>query len=264
MLPLSIAIISYNEERTLPRCLKSVAELASEIVLVDSGSSDATLSIAASFQARILHQAWLGYGAQKNRCLDECTQPWVLALDCDEELSPELKQSLLDFFQKGDTSRFVGASFARKTWFLDRWITHGDWYPDQQLRLFRRDQGRWVNQIHEHIALEGPVKKLSGDLLHYSFPSMNAYIDKINPFADAFLKKQLAQKKDWSRAATITRPLWRFFRAYILRCGFLDGFPGLWIAVATAFSVFVRYSRSYNQTTASPRFTNPVQPRPSK
>ncbi len=264
MLPLSIAIISYNEEGNLARCLKSISDLASEIVVVDSGSQDATLSIASSFQAHIVHQEWLGYGAQKNCALDHCAQPWILALDCDEEVSPELKESLLAFFQKGDATRFAGASFARKTWFLDRWITHGDWYPDQQLRLFCRDQGRWVNEIHEHIALEGPVTKLSGDLLHYSFPSMNAYIDKINPFTNAFLKKQLAQKKRWSLAATIMRPLWRFFRAYILRRGFLDGFPGLWIAVATAFSVFVRYSRSYELRTDRPFFTKPAQPRPCR
>lgn len=250
-LPLSVAIISYNEERNLARCLQSIADLAAEIVIVDSGSSDKTVAIASSFNAEVLHQEWLGYGAQKNKALEHCTQPWVLALDCDEEISPELKKSLLAFFGQGDASGFIGASFARKTWFLDRWITHGDWYPDEQLRLFRRDQGRWIHQIHEHIALEGPVTKLSGDLLHYSFPSINAYINKINPFADAFLKKQLAQQKSWSLLATVTRPLWRFFRAYILRRGFLDGFPGLWIAVATAFTVFVRYSRLYEESTRS-------------
>jgi hypothetical protein len=108
-----------------------------------------------------------------------------------------------------------------------------------------------VEPIHETIFLTGPTTLLSGDLLHYSFPSMKSYIEKIHPFAEEFFQKQ--QEKRWSLAATIMRPLWRFFRAYILRCGFLDGFPGLWIAVATAFSVFVRYSRSYEEQQAGHR-----------
>ena len=246
-LPLSIAIISYNEEQNLQRCLNSVADLAQEIVVVDSGSIDKTLQVAESFGAIIKQQSWLGYRDQKNMALDLCSQPWILALDCDEELSAELKQSLVAFFEKGDSHRFEGACFHRRTLFLGRWIRHGDWYPDTQLRLFRREKGRWSQPIHEAILLQGKKMLLAGDLLHYSFPSMNAYISKINPFADEFVKKQLQAGKSWSLAATIMRPLWRFFRGYVLRRGFLDGFPGLWIAVATAFSAFVRYSRLYEK-----------------
>jgi len=248
-LPISVAIITYNEECNLERCLKSVADLANEIVVVDSGSTDGTIEIAKKFGAIVHEQAWLGYRDQKNLALDRCSQPWVLALDADEEISPELKNEIIAFFEKGNDQRFVGARFPRKTWFLGRWIRHGDWYPDFQLRLFRRDRGRWKEPIHEFVDLQGSTTTFSEKLLHYSFPSMNAYIDKINPFADEFFKKQHAQKKAWSLGATVTRPLWRFFRGYFLKRGFLDGFPGLWIAVATAFSTFVRYSRSYEQQT---------------
>lgn len=244
-LPLSIAIITYNEERNLERCLQSVADLAREIVVVDSESTDATLAIAEKFGTIIHRQPWLGYRDQKNLALDHCSQPWVLALDADEEISPELKKEIIAFFEQGKDQYFNGARFPRKTWFLGRWIRHGDWYPDFQLRLFRRDKGRWKEPIHEFINIQGSVATFSEDLLHYSFPSMNRYIDKINPFADEFLKKELAAEKSWSLLKNISRPLWRFFRGYILRRGFLDGFPGLWIAVATAFSTFVRYSRQY-------------------
>ena len=244
-LPLSVALISFNEERNLGRCLKSVQGIAQEIIIVDSGSTDETVAIAKSFGAIVEHQDWLGYRDQKNRALEYCAQPWILALDCDEELSFELKQSLLNFFAAGDNERFDGAEFNRRTWFLGRWIMHGDWYPDKKLRLFRREKAQWKHPIHEYVSLNGPVKVLSGDLLHYSFPSMSSYIDKINPFAAEFFKKQQQEERRWSLAATITRPLWRFFRAYVLRRGFLDGFPGLWIAVATGFSTFVRYSRGY-------------------
>ena len=244
-LSLSIAIITYNEERNLARCLQSIADLAHEIIVVDSGSTDGTMAIAKNFGAIIQEQSWLGYRDQKNVALDLCSQPWVLALDADEEVSPALKKEIIAFFEQGKDQYLNGACFPRKTWFLGRWIRHGDWYPDFQLRLFRRDRGRWKEPIHEFVEVSGKVTTLSGELLHYSFPSMNRYIDKINPFSDEFLKKQLDQKKPWSLTKTISRPLWRFFRGYFLRCGFLDGFPGLWIAVATGFSTFVRYSRGY-------------------
>lgn len=246
-LPISVAIITHNEERNLGRCLQSITDLAREIVVVDSGSIDTTIEIAKKFGAMVHEQTWLGYRDQKNLALDHCSQPWVLALDADEEISPELKKEIIAFFEQGDDQRVEGVRFPRKTWFLGRWIQHGDWYPDFQLRLFRRDKGRWKEPIHEFIDIQGSVVTFSEDLLHYSFPSMNSYIDKINPFADEFLKKQHDQKKSWSLTSTLTRPLWRFFRGYFLRRGFLDGFPGLWIAVATAFSTFVRYSRGYER-----------------
>lgn len=242
-LPLSIAIISYNEAHTIGRCLKSILSLAQEIIVLDSGSSDHTVAIAKDLGAIVKHQDWLGFCDQKNEALKQCTQPWVLALDCDEEVSEPLKKSIIEFFLSEKASRFAGATFNRKVFFLGRWISHGDWYPDTKLRLFRRDAGIWSNSIHETVVLKGASTKLSGDLHHYSFPTMNSYINKINLFADEFIKKD--PNKKWSLAETLFRSLWRFFRAYILRRGFLDGFPGLWIAVATAFSVFVRYSRRY-------------------
>ncbi len=245
MLPLSVAIISYNEEKNLPRCLKSIQGLAKEVIVLDAGSTDSTVALAQQCGATVYHQPWLGYRDQKNKALHYCTQPWVLSLDCDEELSPELKESIFSFFQQGWADRFSGASFHRCTWFLGRWIRHGDWYPDTTLRLFRRQQGYWVEPIHEKIVLQGEVTLLQGDLRHYSFPSIKSYIDKIYPFAEEFFQKQPTRK--WSLLANLSRPLWRFFRAYVLRGGFLDGFPGLWIALATAFSVFVRYSRSYQR-----------------
>jgi glycosyltransferase involved in cell wall biosynthesis len=246
-LPLSLSIVSCNEEANLRRCLTSAAGLAREIVLVDSGSSDGTLAVAREFGARIVHQDWLGYRDQKNVALGLCTQPWVLALDCDEEVSPELRQSIVTFFEAGDSARFAGAEMARKVFFLGRWITHGDWYPDRKIRLFLREKAHWGGSPeHDRVELkEGEVKRLAGDLHHYSFRDMAHYISKINGFADVFLERQMAGGAQWSLLAAVFRPWWRFFRAYVLRRGFLDGFPGFWIAIATAFFAFVRYSRKY-------------------
>jgi hypothetical protein len=128
---------------------------------------------------------------------------------------------------------------------------HGDWYPDTKLRLVRRDKARMGgNATHDTVLVEGGVKHLRGDLLHDSYPTIQSYLDKIGPFADEFTQRQSAEGKDWSLAANLLRPLWRFMRAYFLRLGFLDGFPGFWIAYATAFSVFVRYSRKFEEEAA--------------
>ena len=198
--------------------------------------------------ARTIHQEWLGHSAQKQAALDACTQPWVLILDCDEELSAKLAGSIADFFRSGDAEWFQGGRFNRKVRFLGRWITHGDWYPDTKLRLVRRDKARMGgNSSHDTVIVEGAVKHLRGDILHDSFPTIASYLAKIGPFADAFVERQKEEGSRWSVAGNLLRPLWRFFRAYFLRFGCLDGFPGFWIAYATAFSVFVRYSRKYEE-----------------
>ncbi|GAA5149194.1 glycosyltransferase family 2 protein [Prosthecobacter algae] len=247
--PLSIAIISKNEEANLRRCLASAVGLAEEIVIVDSGSTDGTAAVAAEFGARFAHQEWLGFSAQKNLCNSFCTQPWILALDCDEELSPELLASIRAFFDQGDAGRFDAAWMARRVWFLGRWIRHGDWYPDKKVRLFRRDKGRWEghanSQVHERLVVDGPHTTLKGDLYHYSFTDMAHYLDKHVVYTDVFADHEKASGRGWSVVAVAFRPWWRFVRAYIFRRGFLDGFPGFWIAVATAFFTFMRYSRAY-------------------
>lgn len=244
--PVSLSIITFNEERNLERCLRSAEGLAEEIVVLDSGSTDGTREIAERFGARWFQEPWRGFRDQKNAALARCERPWVLALDADEEISPEMRREILEFFQNGDHHRHHGASFPRKVWFLGRWITHGDWYPDRKLRLARREGAVWGGSPeHDRLEVAGPVKRCRGDLHHYSFPDMNRYVSKINVFADEYLKRQLAAGKRWSALETAFRPWWRFFRAYVLRRGFLDGFPGFWIAVSTAYQTFVRHSRLY-------------------
>ncbi len=250
--PLSISVITRNEAANLDRCLASVTGLAVEIVVLDSGSTDATAEIAARHGVRWHHQAWLGYRDQKQAALQLCTQPWVLSLDADEEVSPAMRQDIQTFFAT-DADSHDGAEFPRKVWFLGRWITHGDWYPDRKLRLVRRDRAKWAGSIeHDKLEVPGPVKICHGDLHHFSFPTMARYVEKINIFADEYLKRQLAAGKRWSLTETLFRPAWRFVRAYVLRRGFLDGFPGLWIAWSTAYQTFVRYSRLYEHQHQTP------------
>jgi glycosyltransferase involved in cell wall biosynthesis len=244
-LPLSVSMTARNEARNLPRSLGSVAGWVSEIVVVVNDCTDGTEEVARSFGARVIPHPWEGYRDQKRFALAQVTSPWVLALDADEEVSDALREDIFAFF-RGDHERFVGAMFPRKVWFLGRWITHGDWYPDWSLRLLRGGHGQWSGSPeHDKIELDGPAARLRGELHHYSHPTLGSYTDKISIFSDYFLQRQLDKGKKWSLADCVFRPWWRFFRAYVLRRGFLDGYPGYYIAKATAFSTMVRYSRLY-------------------
>ncbi len=248
-LPLSVVVVAKNEAHNLPRCLASVQGWVAEIVVALNDTTDTSEALARAAGAHVHHLPWRGYRDTKNAALDLATHPWVLSLDADEEVSPALRSDITAFLSASDSTRdaFAGARFPRKVWFIDRWITHGDWYPDHSLRLFRRDRARWGGDafVHEKIVADGPIVTLPGDLHHYSFPTLSSHVAKITPFADLFIRQQQARARRFSLPVAIFRPFWRFFRAYFLRRGFLDGFPGFYIAVATAFGAFVRYSRLY-------------------
>lgn len=244
-LPLSVVIIAKNAERHLPRCLTSVADIAKEIILVHNDCTDRTVEIAQGFNAKTIEQSWLGYREQKNFALKNATQPWVLSLDADEELSPKLKESIIQFVSS-NPKKCEGAFFPRRTWFMGRWITHGTWYPDHSLRLFRRKHGRWTGEIiHEKLEVNGPVQQIAGDLLHYPFRDMKDQLIKMAGYSDLYLEQQLASSRRWSAAGTAIRSLWFFFRSYIIKRGFLDGYPGLYIAWGGAFSTLLKHSRLY-------------------
>jgi glycosyltransferase involved in cell wall biosynthesis len=245
-LPLSVVIVAKNEAHNLPRCLASVQGWVAEIVLALNDTKDDSEAVAVRHGAVVHHLPWLGYRDTKNAALALAAHDWVLSLDADEEVSPALRATIEGFF-RGDYDRFAGARFPRKVWFIDRWITHGDWYPDYSLRLLHRARARWGGDafVHEKVQCDGAVATLPGDLLHHSFPSLASHVAKINPFADLFVRQQQAKDARFSLFAALFRPFWRFFRAYVIKLGFLDGFPGFYIAWATAFGTFVRYSRLY-------------------
>jgi glycosyltransferase involved in cell wall biosynthesis len=256
-LQLSVVIVAKNEAANLPRCLASVRGWTAQIVVVLNATTDESEALALAAGAHVHHLPWQGFRDTKNAALALATQPWALCLDADEEVSPALRSAIDAFFKRPDFDTFAGARFPRKVWFIDRWITHGDWYPDLSLRLIQRERARWGGDafVHEKMECIGPVATLRGDLHHYSFPTLSSHVAKINPFADLFLQQHQARGTRFSVFAAMIRPFWRFLRAYFFKLGFLDGFPGFYIAWATAFGAFVRYSRLYeaeNQTPSVP------------
>jgi len=251
-LPVSICMISGAESHRIGRALASVVDWVEEIIVVlNQEVADGTEEIARKYGARVHRHPWQGFRVQKNLADGYATQPWILQIDADEEVSDQLREELFHFFDGGQ-ERFAGASFPRKVWFLGRWINHGDWYPDRVLRLYRRDAGRWGGSAeHCYVELKGAADKLAEDLLHYSNPTITHFHQKFPYYANLYLQRQLFAGKRWSAPAVIVRSIWRFFRAYILRLGFLDGYPGFFIAFSTAYATLFRHTRLYEHQQAA-------------
>ena len=244
-LPISVVMIARNEAHNLSRSLGSVCDWVEELVVVTNDCEDETAAVAREFGARVIEHAWVSYVDQKNFAIAQANSPWILSLDADEEISPELRremESVLDSLPP----KVCGLRCPRLNRFLGRWMKHGDWYPDMLTRLFRNGSGHFSGTfIHEKLEVEGEVLTLAGDLLHYPYDSMGKQIDKISHFANYFAAERILKQRKWGLLETLFRPLWRFIRAYFIRRGFLDGFPGFYLAVETAFSTFARYGRLY-------------------
>jgi len=241
---LSVAIITKNEERDLPVALASVG-FADEIVVVDSGSSDRTLEIAAEAGAKIVRYPWQGYAAQKNLAIDHCTQEWVLSLDADECLSAELAEDVARVVS-GETQGFDYYSVPRLSLFVDRWMRHSGWYPDRQLRLFRRGRGHFADRkVHEAIVPDGPVGRLAGDLLHYSFRSVSDYVDRMNRYSSlgAQMLRESGRAGSSGRMALGWVLVRKFLEVYVLKRGFLDGTHGFVVSCLAAYTVFLRTAK---------------------
>ena len=248
-LSLSIVIITLNEEANLARTLQSVA-WADEIVIVDSGSTDRTREIAASFHASFYVEPWKGFAAQKNSALAKAKGDWVLSLDADEEVEPALADEIRTILTA--TPSVAGYWIPRKNFFLGRWIRHGGFYPDPKLRLFRRGASQFEDRlVHEDIRLQGTTAKLRNHLLHHAYPTLEDYLEHMNRYSSLGAEMAVARgPRGFSFVDIVMRPRLTFFYNYILRGGFLDGREGLLLHLYHAEYVSWKYAKAWEKSRA--------------
>ena len=237
---LSVTIITRDAAHQLQACLESV-QFADEIVVVDSGSSDGTQELASKFGARVLHQDWLGYGRQKQFAVDQARHDWVLCLDADERVSPELRAAIEAMMAKPRASAYV---MPRSNLFLERWLRHGEGYPDWSLRLFDRRQACWSDDpVHEKVVCQCAVERLAGDLLHESCDSLESYLAKQNRYTSLQAEALYRRGKRAHLGHLLLSPLLRFVKFYFFRLGFLDGIAGLVHILIGCNNSFAKYAK---------------------
>ena len=244
-LPISVCLVAGNEAHRIRPALDSVKGWTAEIILaIDDKVTDGTDQVAATYGAKICSQPWHGHAAHRNFASAHATQPWLLAIDADEVISEKLRDEIMAAFRKHSFHPQPAAySFPRLSFFGGRWIRHGNWYPDRKVRLWHKDAGRWAGDPHEKLVLHGDVIPLRADLFHFSNENIDHLLGKIGVVSTIFVRQcQLRQRRPrWTDLAF--RPFWKFFRAYVLRRGFLDGWPGYFIAWMDAFSTVTRYAK---------------------
>ncbi len=233
---LSVTIITLNEERRIGKCIEG-ASFADEILVVDSGSSDRTVEIARKLGARVIHQDWLGYGRQKQFAVEQAANEWVLCLDADEWLSPELSQSIQSVLEQPEYSAY---QFPRRNRFMGRWLRHGEGYPDWSLRLFDRNHAHWSeDEVHEKVITDEQIGSLEGDLMHESEDGLRPYLEKQKRYG--YIRSGNKRGSVAAPLLLLFSPLFRLIKFYIFRRGFLDGYQGFIHCLMGAAGSYYKY-----------------------
>lgn len=238
---LTVCVIAQNEQEDLPRLLKSVGDIADEIVVVDGGSNDRTAEIARELRGKVFERAFTNFGEQKNFAASMASNDWIFMLDADEELSQELTQSVIEW--KARPAEFPVYEMSRLTWYLGAWIRHSRWYPDWQRRIYRRDQASFAGTVHEALRFEGRAGRLRGDLLHYTMSSFAEHEEKLERYTTALAQEMFSQgRRSWRGAMRLATP-WSWIRHFLLGAGFLDGYRGALIAQMAARGVRLKFKK---------------------
>lgn len=244
---ISAVIITFNEEKNIARCIKSLVEIVDEIIVVDSFSEDNTIEIADKLGAKVFKQKFLGHIEQKNYAKNLASNNWIISLDADEEISKELKKSILSI--KDNLDEFDGYKFNRLTNYCGKWIKHCGWYPDTKLRIFKKDIGAWGGK-NPHDKFITPansnIKHLTGDLLHYSFYTKQQHLEQIHKFSTIAAQSYFEKGKKSNLLKLIFSPLSKFVRNYIIKLGFLDGIFGFRICRLSAYATYLKYVKLKN------------------
>lgn len=238
----SLVVISKNEETNIERCLSSVSWVSEKIVL-DSCSTDKTVEIAKALGAKVFVEEFRGFRDQKNRAVELATCQWILSLDADEVLSPELSNELESLVKAGTLENFDACEMPRLSFHMGRWIRRGGWYPDWQVRLFHRNRAKWVGgEVHERV--EAPRKIRSKNALqHFVFKDLSHQIHTNNFYSSCGARELLQRGKSFSLFKLLTKPISKFVETYVWKRGFLDGMPGFIISVGAAYSVFLKFAK---------------------
>lgn len=238
----SAIVVCFNEEDRIQDCLESI-RWCDEIVVVDSFSTDRTPEICRRYTDRFVQRQWNGYRDQKAFAHSQASKDWVLLVDSDERVTPELKEEILSVLA-GENGQYAGYAVPRLVKYLDRWWWHGGWYPDYDVRLFRRERATWGgSDPHEKILVDGPVCRLRHPLHHYSYRNIEDHLERINRFTSISSRELRKEGGQWRLSAALLRPAVRFFRSYFLKRGFLEGFAGFYVAVTAAVYVFLKYAK---------------------
>lgn len=235
---LSIIIITKNESEHIGRCLASVA-WADEIIVLDSGSDDDTVSICQQYTDKVFVTDWPGFGPQKQRALDKASGDWVLSLDADEIIPPDLKREIQQALKQ---QHIAGFEIPRLSSYCGRQIKHGGWWPDYVLRLFQRKHGRLTEDlVHERIIVEGEIRRLHNPILHEAFINPDEVLHKINNYSSLGAEKLFNKGTTTSLAQAIIKGAWSFFRTYFLKAAILDGSEGLMLSISNAEGTYYKY-----------------------
>ena len=253
----SAIVICLNEERKIDRCLASLAWV-DEIVVVDGGSADRTVAIARTHGATVHTNPWPGFAAQRIFALAQATADWVISLDADEELEPRLVHEIRTALASCPPD-VDGLVMPRKTRYLGRWITHGEWYPDDKLRVFRRARGACTtDEVHESFTVPGRTIRLSGHILHYSHDDVAHHVRKVDQYASLAAAARRRAGTRFSLGRLLSDPIRRAVRGYVWRRGFLDGTEGLIICVLTALYVFLIHAKLFELEHSRDTYTRPA------
>jgi glycosyltransferase involved in cell wall biosynthesis len=248
---LSACIIAYNEADRIEACLRSL-DFCDELIVVDSHSTDDTRARAAALGARVIERDWPGYRSQKQFAVDAARHDWVLCLDADERVTPQLRAQILAQRAAGFPTA-AGYSVARITDYFGRFLRHGNAYPDRLVRLFDRRHGGWSgDEIHENTRVTGRIVRLAGHLEHYSYRSLSDHLSRMQRYADLMAQALYARGRRCGLTPVLLNPLWRFVRGYFLRLGFLDGWRGLVFALIEANYVRAKYLGLYMRSRGLP------------
>lgn len=251
--PVSVYVLTTNNRWTIERCLKSLT-WAEELVIVDSFSEDGTYEVCQKYTEKVYRRKWTGHRDQYQYAADLTTHEWIMFVDADEEIPPELAEEIQKEVDGG--GEFDGYFVYRRTYYLGRWIRYGGWYPDGEIRLYRRKKGRWEGGLHAKLVVDGKIGFLKNQYLHYTYRNISDQIQTIDRYSKIAAEDLFQKGGKFSLFRLLFHPPYRFIKEYLFKTGFRDGLPGLIIIVSTMFYVFIKYAKLW-ELQLEKKYSNP-------